>query len=125
MQSYGKLGLDFSSPMIDMSGDVDIVNGPVLSAGFFVRSDAVRVGGELVYNTHWEDKDQRAEVLDADLGASVDGPDWTASVRTSDLFNNIRLAYVHRMSETLSLGSQVDYRLRSNYQTLSAGLQWK
>ena len=124
-QSYGKLGLDFSSTLVDISSDIDIVNGPVLSGGFLFHSNMIRAGGEMVYNTHWDDRDQRAEVLDAAIGASIDGPDWMASFRTMDLFSNIRLSYIHRTSPTFCLGGLVDYRLRNNYQSLMVGAQWR
>mmetsp|Transcript_16343 Transcript_16343/g.24638 ORF Transcript_16343/g.24638 Transcript_16343/m.24638 type:complete len:286 (-) Transcript_16343:137-994(-) len=124
LRSYGKLGLDFLSDYVSVQGDVDIVNGPIVSSSILGEYEKFKFGGDVFLDTHFEDREQRPELMDASIGASYDGPDWTASLRTTDLMSNVRLAYVHHVSDSLDVGGLVEYRIKSNYQSLAVGSRW-
>lgn len=125
LQSYGKLGLDFLSSGTSLKADIDIVNGPILSGSILSRYGPFRIGGEAFLNTHLEERDQKPEVTDANIGVSYDGPDWTASLRTIDLLGSVRLGYVHNISKDIDVGGLVEYRIRTNYQSMVVGARWR
>lgn len=78
-------------------------------------------GGEIILNSHLEDKGVYPEVANFNVGFSYKGPDYTITTRTHDLLSSIRVSYLHKMSPQVQAASRLDYSLKSNYQKLTFG----
>lgn len=127
VHSFGKIGVDYERPDMTISADVDIINGPsVQGCALLNFHNRLRIGGEFLCNTHFDEK-EKAEIIDCNIGASLNISDVTLSVRTVDLFDIFRFGYVQRRvaSLDLDLGAQVNYRIRNNHQRLTLGGKWR
>jgi hypothetical protein len=126
VQSFGKLGCELKLPRIGSTFDVDVVNGPLFSASaLFTPAQNVYFGMEGLFNSHLEDKDRSPEIIDFNMGIQYLGPNWTAAARSFDSMNTLKMAYVHVLSPTVTIGSHVDYRKKTNSQKLSLGIDKK
>jgi spore coat protein U-like protein len=76
-------------------------------------------------NTHLEEKINKPELVDFNVGAAFVAPDWFASVRTANLFSNIRVGYTCVLSKTLNFGALVNYRVFQNQQSVLIGALWR
>lgn len=124
-RSYGKLGLNIFSKYINSLSDIDIVNGPVLSSSLICKyENQLFFGGEVTVNTHLEERDQKPEFVDINFGCTYHGLDWIGTIKTSDLLNNLHLGYLHQISPQVSVGGLIDYKMKSNYQTISVGVKY-
>mmetsp|Transcript_16776 Transcript_16776/g.25209 ORF Transcript_16776/g.25209 Transcript_16776/m.25209 type:complete len:292 (-) Transcript_16776:82-957(-) len=121
LYSFGKLGLDYCVENFSAQTDLDVVNGPSLQGCALLSFPYLRLGGEFLCNTHLEDKRKHPELLDLNVGMSVLGSEWAASVRTTNLLGNIRLGYLCNISRTVDVGVMVDYRILYNDQSLLVG----
>jgi hypothetical protein len=122
LQSFGKLGYELATSRLFVTGDVDVVNGPIVRTSMnYNYSSSVSAGGEVLVNTHFEEKGQSPQIADVNAGIAYKGPDWSLTARTFELFGNLRVYYLHNVSPKLTVGSQLDYRLKSNSQKFSIG----
>lgn len=128
LRSFGILGMNFQSTSgnVAIQGDVDVVNGPTFYGSSVLKyNDCFKFGIETRYNTHYEEKQDTApELMDLNFGGAYMCPDWTFSARTTDLLENIRLSYVHSVAADLDVGALVDYRVKSNHQSLAIAMKW-
>jgi hypothetical protein len=125
LHSFGKIGVEYSHPMLGVTTDVDVVNGPTLRASALLRRYAMRLGCEVQYNSHLEDKELSPEVVDFNFGISYKGKDWSAFAKTTELLSSIRGGYLHKVSDKVSAAASFDYRLKTNYQKLTVGSSWR
>lgn len=125
LHSFGKLGFEYISSLVNTSGEIDVVNGPSLQSAVLFHHGPFRAGAELLFNSHLEEKDQSSEIVDFNVGFSFEGSDSHTSVTTTDMLGNIRMAYVHHVSPVLDCVGQVDYRLKTNYQRICLGVKWR
>jgi hypothetical protein len=124
-RSYGKLGLNYYSKYLNFFSDIDIVNGPTISSNLICKYDnQIHIGGEVMVNTHLEERDQKPEFVDINFGCTYFGLDWIGSIKTSDLLNNLHLGYLHQISDQVTVGGLIDYKMKSNYQTISVGVKY-
>ena len=122
VQSFGKLGCEINVPNSKFGAifDVDVVNGPLFSTSILTSPTSnVYLGMEAVVNSHFEDKGRSVELIDCNIGMQYVGPQWTASARSYDSFNTLKLAYIHSPSNNFTFGSHIDYRKKTNTQKLS------
>jgi hypothetical protein len=63
IQSFGKLGIEFTLPNISIDADVDVVNGPLLRTSALYKYGRYKFGGEALVNSHIEDSDQPPEII--------------------------------------------------------------
>lgn len=125
LQSFGKLGFEMKSSKTNVVADIDVVNGPIFRSSMLHKYNSnVQLGGELVINTRFEEKDQNPE-FSSDFGISYNGPGWNISSKTLDNLGTLRLSYLHQISPKLELGSQLDYRIKGNSQKISIGSKFK
>lgn len=96
----------------------------MLNSNTILKYDQFQLGGEVMLNTHLEEKDQKPEFVDINFGGSYEGPDWNASFKTSDLLNNLHIGYVHHTSPQVSVGGLLDYKMKSNHQSISVGVKY-
>lgn len=126
LHSFGKLGFDYChKDKVSAQGDVDIVNGPSIQGSFLCQLRFLQIGGEFMCNTHLEDKNSKPELVDLNVGGAFVAPDWFASVRTTNLFSNIRVGYTCVLSRTLNFGALVNYRVFQNQQSVLIGALWR
>jgi hypothetical protein len=125
LHSFGKVGVEYSFPMLGVTTDVDVVNGPTLRTSALLRRYAMQVGFELQYNSHLEDKELSPEVVDFNFGVTYKGKDWSAFAKTTELLSSIRGGYLHKVSDNVSAAALFDYRLKTNYQKISIGSFWR
>lgn len=111
--------------MVEVTADVDVVNGPTLRASVLAKRNALKAGFDLQYNSHLEDKELSPEVVDFNVGVSYKGQDWSAFAKTTELLSSIRGGYLHKVSDTVSAAALFDYRLKTNYQKIAVGSFWK
>jgi hypothetical protein len=38
--------------------------------------------------------------------------------------NNLHLGYLHQISDQVTVGGLIDYKMKSNYQTISVGVKY-
>jgi Eukaryotic porin len=125
LQSFGKLGCEFKMPSTYATADIDVVNGPIFKSSIVYNfSPSISFGGGTVVNTHLEEKNQSPELTDFSMAASYKGPDWNLTGKTLDSFGLLRLSYLHSVSPKLTVGSQLDYRIKGNSQKLSVGAKY-
>jgi hypothetical protein len=105
--------------------DVDIVNGPSVQGSFLCQLRFLQLGGEFMCNTHLEEKNSKPELVDLNVGGAFIAPDWFASVRTTNLFKNVRVGYTCVLSRTLNFGALVNYRVFQNQQSVLIGALWR
>ena len=135
LQSFGKLGAVFATPSYYVNADVDVVNGPLLHASASYLYKKWRLGGETVINTHLEknyhvdEKDKSSSaakfISDLNLGVAYTEPAWSMTVKTIDLLSCLRISYLHTISPKLSVGTQLDYKLKANAQKIILGSEFK
>ncbi len=126
LQSFGKLGCEIllPNPRFGVIADIDVVNGPLFRlAALYRPTTNLSIGLESLVNSHLEDKDQSPEVVDLNICMNYRGPGWSVSSRSFDSLSSLRVSYIHTVSPTVTVGSQLDYRLRANSQRLMLGTQ--
>lgn len=123
LQSFGKVGCELTLPAAIVTVDVDVVNGPLVRSSALCHntSKTSHFAFEVLLNTHFEDKGQNPELADVNLGLSVSRPSWNVSARTFEFLSAVQVSYLQQYSSTLLVGSQIDYRLKSNGQKISVG----
>jgi hypothetical protein len=125
LQSFGKLGCEIKFPNLSLTGDVDVVNGPILRSSFLYNyGRSLSIGAETMVNTHLEEKGQGPEVIDMNVGIVYTGPSWSLSAKTAESLGSLQVSYFHSSSPKLTIGSQLDYRLKSNSQRLQIGAKY-
>lgn len=125
LHSFGKLGCEFVRKNIAAHGEVDIVNGPSISSSLVYKNGFFGLGGDVFVNTHFEEKDQAPEIVDCNFAGSLGMSDWIATIKTTDYLGALQLGYLHRVSPSVEVGGHVDYRLKSNNQTVTVGARWR
>jgi hypothetical protein len=126
LHSFGKLGFDYSlKDKVAAQGDIDIINGPSVQGSFFCQLRFLQIGGEFMWNTHMDDKNSKPELVDLNVGGAIIGADWFTSIRTTNLFSNIRVGYTSVLSKTLNFGALVNYRVFQNQQSVLIGGLWR
>lgn len=126
LHSFGKLGMDYCyQDRFSAQADLDIVNGPSIQGSLFSQLRFLRFGGEFMCNTHLEDKNSKPELVDLNIGGAIVGSDWFASIRTTNLFSNIRVGYTCLISKTMNFGALVNYRVFQNQQSVLIGAVWR
>jgi hypothetical protein len=128
-RSYGKLGLNYFSQYLNFFSTIDIVNGPLISSNLIYKYDhqphqRLLLGGEVMVNTHLEERDQKPEFVDINVGCTYFGLDWIGVIKTSDLLNNLQIGYHHRVSPEVSISGVIDYKMKSNYQNITVGVKY-
>ena len=125
LQSFGKLGCELKTSSAYATADIDVVNGPIFrSSVVYNYNSSLSLGGGAVVNTHLEERDQSAELTDISMAVSYKGPDWNLTTKTLNSFGLLRLSYYHNVSPKLTVGSQLDYRIKGNSQKLSLGANY-
>lgn len=129
LKSFGKAGSRLKSKTFDIDASVDLVNGPTLRTAFLWRPSktSLTVGMEAQVNTHWEEKHQLSsgsELEDLNVAAAYTTPNWSLSGRTSERLGTITAAYLHTLSPSLTLGTQLQYGLKANVQKMLLGVRW-
>jgi len=124
IRSFGKLGFELNLPSWSIDADVDVVNGPLLYSSILYKYDNFKFGGETLINTHLEDNSRPTEIMDINAGFSYACKDWLLVAKTTNVFENIRLSYLHNISPKLILATQVNYDLKSNSQKLAIGTSY-
>ena len=125
LHSFGKIGVEYSIPALSMSGDIDVVNGPTFGASVLMKTHQFLGGFDLHYNSHLEDKDLSPEIVDFNVGIGYKGQDWSAFAKTTELMSSLRGGYLHRISSRVSAAALFDYRLKTNYQKMTVGCNWR
>lgn len=126
LQSLGRLGCEVNSNHFTGTADIDVVNGPLIRLSAMYKHNVnMSIGGEAQLNSHFDDKDLSSEVSDVSIGFSSTGLNWNFFGKTLDSFGAIRLGYLHTVSPNLSVGSQLDYKLKSNAQKITFGTKFK
>lgn len=126
LQSFGKLGVEIRSPTIMAQADVDVVNGPLLK-GSFVYSlfKNLSFGAETLVNTHLEERNSYPELTDLNFGVAYSGPNWNLAARTTDTIGTMRFGYLQSISQRLTVGALLIYRLKANAQKLVFGAEYR
>lgn len=124
LHSFGKLGVEYTVPVLAVTADVDVVNGPTMNASALIKKYSFSGGFDLQYNTHLEDKNLPPEIVDFNVGMAYQGSDWSSFLRTTELLTNIRGGYLHKVTKAVDVAALFDYRLKTNYQKLAVGTSW-
>lgn len=124
LQSYGKLGCELTLPSLKANAEVDVVNGPLIQSSLLYTYGKLSVGGEILLNTHAEEKKSPPEISDLNIGFGYLGPDWLLTARTTELSENLRLSYYHNITSSFVLATLVDYRFKANVQKITIGSRY-
>ena len=119
------MGFEYTHPRVSVTTDVDVVNGPTIRSSVLGRSNSLRGGFDLQYNSHLEDKELSPELVDFNFGLSYDGSDWSAFAKTTELLSSVRGGYMHKVNDKVSVAAMFDYRLKTNYQKIILGTSWR
>jgi hypothetical protein len=126
LKSFGKAGAKLATSALDVDCSVDVINGPTFRAAalYSHKRSNLSAGVEAQVNTHWEERNSGSELEDLNVSVAYSSAQWGLSARTTDRMGMLTLAYLHRVAPTVTLGTQLDYGLKSNTQRLVLGAKW-
>lgn len=125
IKSHGKLGVEYVSPgILSALSDVDVVNGPTVNGSVVVNLAGKRgllAGFQATYNTQLDEKDQKPEFLDYNVGLAKVNTSWEASVRSYHKMSNLQFSLLSRVNPQVTFGAQLDYQVDKNTQGMTIG----
>jgi hypothetical protein len=110
LHSHGKVGVEFMNELVSATAEVDIVNGPTLKASTLFGWRGGFVGAELNYNTHMEDREQKPEITDYNVGMGYKTREWEATVGSTEKFGVFGISYMQRVTPELDVGAMFKYK---------------
>lgn len=125
IKSHGKLGVEYVSPgVLVAQSDVDVVNGPTVNGSAVLSlggASGVLAGFQATYNTQLDEKDQKPEFIDYNVGLAKMNKSWEASVRSYNKVSNLQFSLLSRVNPQVTFGAQLDYQVDKNTQGMTIG----
>lgn len=117
----GAVSMKYANDSFTLNSSVDIVDGPTLySAGTFGFEGFV-LGGEVKYNTQFDDKDAVPSLKDYNAALAYTGPDYTVSLNTKKKASEYNLAVHHAVSKDVQVASTFSLAPSSGNKLLTLG----
>lgn len=126
LHSFGRLGVEYTDPNVSFTSSLDVVNGPTVRSTLLVKLlRGLSIGGESTVNSHLDDKGEIPEVTGLNVGLAYVGQDWEGYAKCTDLLGKLHVGYLHHASPAVDVCGIVDYDLKSNFQKLTFGSQFR
>jgi len=117
----GNVSMKYGSDSFTFNSSVDIVDGPTLyGAGSFGYEGFV-LGGEMKYNTQFDDKDAAPSLKDYNAGLAYKGPDYIVSLTTKKKVSEYNLGVHHKVNSDVEVASNFTLNPSSGNKLLTLG----
>lgn len=101
----GEVCVNYKTDNMVIDASVEVVDGPTLhSAGAFAYEGFI-FGGEIKYNTLYDDKDGKSSLEDYNGAIAYKGPDYTASVYTKKKASELHVGIHHAVSKDTEIAT--------------------
>ncbi|CAM9297801.1 unnamed protein product [Choristocarpus tenellus] len=139
-QSNGRLGIEFVTPRVGLTGEVDVVDGPKIGGSVLMEHGGFLAGGLAQFNSQLDEKDRKAGLVDMGWCVGYRGDGWMATAATAGNLSTLNLAFhqesILRSSSGAStglpnlppgvkVGAVMAYGLQEPRQRLTAGCSWQ
>mmetsp|Transcript_16042 Transcript_16042/g.18151 ORF Transcript_16042/g.18151 Transcript_16042/m.18151 type:complete len:279 (+) Transcript_16042:201-1037(+) len=105
MAPAGELCLDYKADNAIVNLSVDVVEGPTLKGASAFSYEGFVFGGELKYNTAFDNKDAKASLEDYNAAVAYKGADYTASLSTKKKASQYNVAVHHKVSKGVEVAT--------------------
>lgn len=117
----GSLSMNYSADSFKVDTNLDFVKGPTLYAAGTFGYDGFVLGGEVKYNTEFDDSDSGAKLEDYNGSLSYVGDDFTASLSTSSKASVYGVSIHHNVSSSTKVATQFDFNSADAGKVLTLG----
>jgi len=117
----GSLSMSYNMDSINLDASLDFVRGPTLYAAGTFGYDGFVLGGEVKYNTEFDDSDSNSKLEDYNGSLSYVGGDFTASLSTSNKASVYGVSIHHNVSADTQIATQFDFNSKDSGKVLTLG----
>lgn len=101
----GELCVNYKANNFVLDGSVEVVDGPTLYGAACFLYEGFVLGGELKYNTLFDDKDGKSSLEDYNGALAYKGPDYTASISTKKKASEFHIGVHHAVSKDVEIAT--------------------
>jgi len=117
----GSVDVDYTLNSLNLNANLDFVRGPTVYAAGTFGFDSIVLGGEVKYNTEFDDSDSGAKLEDYNGSLSYVGSDFTASLSTTNKASVYGVSIHHNMSRDTQIATQFDFNSKDSGKVLTLG----
>lgn len=117
----GSLSVDYLADSFKLNTSLDFVKGPTISAAGTFATNGFILGGQVKYNTEFDDSESGAKVEDYNGALSYVASDFTASLSTSKKASVYGVSIHHNVSRSTQVATQFDFNSKDAGKVLTVG----
>lgn len=117
----GNVAMKYAADAFTFNSSVDIVNGPTLHAAGSFGYEGFIAGGEVKYNTQFDEKDGSPSVQDFNAALAFKGDDYIVSLTTKKKASEFNFGVHHEVSKDVKVASAFNFAPASGKKLLTLG----
>jgi len=117
----GSITGTYTQDMFTVVGDVNLVDGILLTESATFEYDGLIIGGEIKYNPKVEDSEAKGSFVDYNGLVGYNGKDYSVSLQSTKKGKNVSLALHHILSPETSFAVLMDFEPKTAVKSLTVG----
>lgn len=105
----GELCVNYKTDNLNLDASVEVVDGPTLYGAASFLYEGFVLGGEIKYNTLYDDKDGKSSLEDYNGALAYMGPDYTASVYTKKKASELHVGIHHAVNKDAEIATSYSH----------------